>query len=544
MDKSDIPIKKFSSLREHAEEIAASNQTKPPEIPSLDTQALIHELQVHQIELEMQNEELRTAQEIIENSRQRFSDLYDFAPVGYLTINNKGIINEANLTSSELLGCDRTSLIGKPLTIYVNRADQDILYHHLRTLRGGQSHTCELRLTRRNELDFFAQLVSVPFGNAEKSVKDFLISVFNISPRILAEETRLQLASIVDGTDDAIISETLDGTIVSWNKGAEKIYGYAEHEVKGKSISILAPPDRPDEIPELLRKVVNAGELVKHSETISRRKDGVLIPVSLTVSPVRTDEGKIIGASTIARDITIHRKWEDSILELNRRLQISNRELESLGHVLSHDLQAPIRGIESFAKILEEDYSTALDDNGKLYLRRVIENTHRMEKMVAGLLKISRISITEMTRENIDLSNLVKIIAREFKEAEPGRGVEFTIQNGICVDGDASLVRLAVENLLRNAWKFTSKLNDAVIEFGNVESRGKNAFFIRDNGAGFSMRNASKMFIIFETLHSQSDFEGTGIGLATVQRIILRHGGEIWAEGEVGKGASFYFTFG
>lgn len=544
MDKGESQIKKFSSLREHAEEIAASKLAKPPEIPSLDTQALIHELQVHQIELEMQNEELRTAQEIIENSRKRFSDLYDFAPVGYLTIDNKGIINEANLTASELLGCDRTSLIGKPLTIYVNREDQDILYHHLRKLREGQSHTAELRLTRKNEIDFFAQLVSVPFGDEEKSVQDFLISIFNISPRILAEEIRLQLASIVDGSDDDIISEALDGTIVSWNKGAEKIYGYTEQEVKGKSISILAPPDRPDEIPGLLRKVVNAGELVKHSETISRRKDGVLIPVSLTVSPVRTDEGKVIGASTIARDITIHRKLKDSILELNRRLQISNRELESLGHVLSHDLQAPIRGIESFAKILEEDYAAALDDNGKLYLRRVIENTHRMDKMVAGLLKISRISITEMTRESIDLTTLIQTIAREFKEAEPDRCVEFTIQNGICVHGDASLVRLAVENLLRNAWKFTSKQSDAKIEFGIVESRAKIAFFIRDNGAGFSMKNATKMFVIFETLHSQLDFEGTGIGLATVQRIILRRGGEIWAEGEIGKGATFFFTFG
>ena len=543
MNKTKLPKEKVSSLRKQAEQILASKQTKIPEVPAGDARALIHELQVHQIELEMQNEELRAAQETIENSRRRFSDLYDYAPVGYMTIDTDGKIIEANLTASQLLRYEKKYLVGKPLTAVVDRENQDALYLHLRHLREGKPHTCEIRLTRKNEAAFFAQLVSVPFAEEGKTAHNFLVAVFDISSRKLAEETHSRLASIVAGTDDAIISEMLDGTIVSWNGGAERIYGYTEHEAKGKSICILASPDPPDEMPRILQKIKD-GETVQHFETIRKRKDGSLIPVSLTISPVRTEDGKIIGASTIARDISARRKWEESILDLNRRLQISNRELESLGHVLSHDLRAPIRGIEGFARILAEECSANLDEKGKLYLQRVIDSALRIDEMVNGLLKISRISRTEMTREKIDLSNLVRTIARELKEAEPDRAVEFIIREGITVEAETSLVRLAFENLLRNAWKFTGKRRNATIEFGITESRGKKAFFIRDNGAGFDMKYASKMFVIFERLHSESDFKGTGIGLATVQRIIQRHGGEIWAEGEVGKGATFYFTLG
>ena len=534
-------VERMMFHRENAERILASKMLNVPQIPSGDIRALIHELQVHQIELELQNEELHKTQSILEISRKRFSDLYDCAPAGYLTLDNIGNIIEVNRTAMELLGYDKVEMLGKPLSFLASHLDMDVLYQHIKHLRQGLSHSCELHLSRKDDSLFYSKLSSTPFADENRGYGELLVTILDITARKLADEMSSRLASIVDGTQDAIISVTLDGTIVSWNKGAEKIYGYAEYEVKGQPLSILVPPNLRDNMPQILNKITE-GILVEHAETMHVRKDGSLVPVSFTASPIRTMSGTVIGASTIASNIADRRKWEESILSLNSRLQSSNKELEALGHVLSHDLRAPVRAIEGSARLLADDSTSTLGAEGVRCLQTIADSAKRVDEMIVGLLKISKVTRNDITRSSVNISNMVRLISRSLKKRDPARKVEFRIQENVIADGDEPLVHMAVENLLRNAWQFTGKRDNAVIEFGTVDSHGKNAYFIRDNGAGFDMAFVGKMFLTFERLHEESDFTGTGIGLSTVKRIVLHHGGDVWADGEVGKGATFYFT--
>ncbi|MHB8482979.1 MAG: PAS domain-containing sensor histidine kinase [Nitrospiria bacterium] len=230
------------------------------------------------------------------------------------------------------------------------------------------------------------------------------------------------------------------------------------------------------------------------------------------------------------------------IQEANEKLRVTNDTLESFSYSVSHDLRAPLRGIDGFSQALLENYADKLDAQGKHYLQRVRAGTQRMAQLIDDILKLSRLSRSEMRKERVNLSELAKTIASELKEAEPERPVEFTIAEGVAVEGDPRFLRIVLENLLRNAWKFTGKHPGAKIELGVKEENGKPAYYIRDDGVGFDMTYASKLFGVFQRLHHQTEFPGTGIGLAIVQRIVHRHGGRIWAEAGIEKGAVFYFT--
>ena len=234
-------------------------------------------------------------------------------------------------------------------------------------------------------------------------------------------------------------------------------------------------------------------------------------------------------------------------LELEQRhteLAAVNKELESFSYSVSHDLRAPLRGIDGFSQALLEDYADKLDEQGQNYLRRVRAAAQRMGELIDDLLTLSRVTRGELIQEVVDLSALAQSVANELRQAEPKRQVEFVIAEGLVVEGDRRLLRVMLENLLGNAWKFTSRHSSARIELGVTQSEGDLAFFVRDDGCGFDMAYAGKLFGAFQRLHSASEFPGTGIGLATVQRIVHRHGGKVWAEGRVGEGATFYFTLG
>ncbi len=232
--------------------------------------------------------------------------------------------------------------------------------------------------------------------------------------------------------------------------------------------------------------------------------------------------------------------------DANHKLEATNRELEAFSYSVSHDLRAPLRSIDGFSQILLEDYAEELDEDGKDYLGRVRGASQRMGRLIDDLLGLSRVTRGTMNRERVDLSTLAEEVAQGLREARPERAVEFSAREGLEVWGDPRLLRVALENLIGNAWKFTAKASGARVEFGvdeELSRRGRvPVYYVRDNGAGFEMAYADKLFGAFQRLHGSDEFEGTGIGLATVQRIVHRHGGRIWAEGEVGRGATFYFT--
>jgi light-regulated signal transduction histidine kinase (bacteriophytochrome) len=237
-------------------------------------------------------------------------------------------------------------------------------------------------------------------------------------------------------------------------------------------------------------------------------------------------------------------RLEDLVAERTAELSAVNKELEAFAYSVSHDLRAPLRSIDGFSQALLEDYSGCLDAVGQDYLRRVRAATQRMGQLIDDLLKLSRLTRRELRREAVDLSALAGSIAAGLQQAAPQRRVEFAIASGVVAQGDAALLRVVLENLLGNAWKFTSKQSEGRVEFGMREVGGTAAYYVRDDGAGFDMAYVDKLFGAFQRLHQVSEFGGTGIGLATVQRIIHRHGGRVWAEGAVGEGATFYFTLG
>ncbi|MEX2540287.1 MAG: ATP-binding protein [Trueperaceae bacterium] len=247
------------------------------------------------------------------------------------------------------------------------------------------------------------------------------------------------------------------------------------------------------------------------------------------------------------------RKAEEEVRRLNERLEqrvakrtaeleASNQELEAFSYSISHDLRAPLRGIDGFSHALLEDYSDRLDEVGRQYLRRIRDGASRMSELIDDLLNLSRMARSALRREQVDLSGLAQSVIDGLRAADPTRKVDVRIEPGVVVEGDRGLLQTALENLLENAWKFSRKHEPALIEFGTRSVDGQTACFVRDNGAGFDMRYSDKLFVAFQRLHMNDAFEGTGIGLAIVNRIIRRHGGRVWAEGDIGKGAAFYFT--
>jgi signal transduction histidine kinase len=233
---------------------------------------------------------------------------------------------------------------------------------------------------------------------------------------------------------------------------------------------------------------------------------------------------------------------EQKVEERTAALAAVNQELEAFSYSVSHDLRAPLRSIDGFSQALLEDYEAKLDTQGKDYLQRVRSASQRMGQLIDDMLNLSRVTRTEIRRETVDLSALAHTVAAGLQKAQPQRDATFVIAEGLVANGDEGLLRVALENLLGNAWKFTGKRPDTRIEFGAIEQNGTKAYMVRDNGAGFDMAYADKLFKTFQRLHEVAEFEGTGIGLATVQRIIRRHGGSVWAEGAVDQGATFYFT--
>jgi signal transduction histidine kinase len=234
---------------------------------------------------------------------------------------------------------------------------------------------------------------------------------------------------------------------------------------------------------------------------------------------------------------------ERRVLQRTAQLEAANEELEAFSYSVSHDLRAPLRVIDGFSKALREDYENKpLDDTGRNNLERIGKASQLMGRLIEDLLKLSRVTRSEFTNAPIDLSRMVQALADKLRQDNPHRLLEVVIEEGVIIEGDYRLMEIAIGNLLDNAWKFTGKVAHPRVEFGSLRQDGKTVYYLRDNGAGFNPTYGDKLFGAFQRLHSQKEFPGTGIGLATVKRIVSRHGGRVWAEGAVGKGATFYFT--
>ena len=350
-------------------------------------------------------------------------------------------------------------------------------------------------------------------------------------------ESEEKLRAILAGIGDLITVQNKDLDIIWVNQPIIDLYG----DVIGKKCYEVYKGSTEPCSDCYIETVLNEGKMLLAERPIVM-PDGKLRHNLLSSSPVRDEAGNIVAMLEIVKDITERKQLEEDLKRKTVELEALNKELESFSYSVSHDLRAPLRSIDGFSQALLEDYAENLNTQGKDYLQRVRTATQRMAEIIDALLELSRVIRSKIRLEQVDLSEMAQKIATEFQERQPERQVEFIITPGLIVNGDARLLQLVLENLLGNAWKFTGKQPEAKIEFGVSNSESESVYFVRDNGAGFDIAYADKLFSAFRRLHTADEFSGIGIGLATVKRIIHRHGGRVWAEGEVGKGAIFYFT--
>ena len=352
----------------------------------------------------------------------------------------------------------------------------------------------------------------------------------------LVIESEKRYRRVFETASDAILLlEKREGHIVQANPAVEKLLGYLENDYKGKKLQDIGVSIDTSDFPAIMQNLNKEGAIYYNDISVET-KSGQQIYADIYM----VDRAEL--AQCNIRDTTKRKMTDESLRDSTAKLHTVNKELESFIYSAAHDLRTPLRAISGFTDILLKRYTGQLDEKGKDYLQKIWKGTERMSSVIEDLLRLSDVSRQEVHRRWVNLSEVALSIVSRLHEAAPGRKVEVKIQQNLEVQADPGLMEISLLNLIGNAWKFTSKTRDAYIEFGTIEKDGKLVYFVKDNGAGFEQRYVDRMFQPFHRLHTASEFDGTGIGLAIVERIIQRHGGKIWAEGKVGKGATISFT--
>jgi len=493
-----------------------------------------------------ETEKRKRTEDRLLRAQEQYRLLFDSNPIPVWVFDTKTLsILDVNATAVERYGYSREEFLRAKITDIQAQDDVPAPMGALNTRQDPIEDSGPWKHRKKNGELIDVQITSYPLSFRGKDAR--LVVAADITEQKKAidalrkseEMFRLIVSNV---RDYAIIVLDPGGHVISWNGGAQRIKGYAAGEILGQHFSVFYPPEdlvagKPD---VELKTAKERGRFEDESWRV--RRDGSRFWANVVVTPLTDDIGLLHGFVKITRDITERKRAEQEILRRSMELETANKELETFSYSVSHDLRAPLRGIEGFSQALQEDYEQQLDSTARDYLRRIRDATHRMGKLIDDLLNLARVTRAEIHRESIDLSRLANEVVQELQANEPQRAVALKIAEGLATDGDTRLVRVALQNLIGNAWKFTSKRERAEIEFGEKTANGNRTYFVRDNGAGFDPSYASRLFGPFQRLHAANEFPGTGIGLATVQRIVHRHGGAVWAEGFVNRGATIYFT--
>jgi len=503
------------------------------------------------------------AQMSLRESEGRFRVLVEQAPEAIIVFDQTDCrLLDVNANAERLFGASRETLLESGILPFYSKDQQDGQPPSETFMKNAELSLLnkqvifERTIHNANGLDLLCEVRLVHLPSTGHSL--IRGSFIDITERKKAEEAlRLseeKFSIIYNITPDAICLTNIDnGIMIEVNPSFEKMFGYGRKELIGNS-TLLENLDlwvNREDRDRLTAKIKEFHE-VHEFEAPMRRKGGIIFYAIITTTIVDLQGDNC--ALSICRDISDRKAAEIKICQLNEDLEqrvkertaqfeAANKELEAFSYSVSHDLRAPLRSIDGYSQALIEDYQDRLDEDGKRSLIRIRSGTQRMGNLIDNLLKLSKTNRSELTVSDCDLSRLSSRIAGDQANLNSGRRVEVFIQPGMLVQADYNLMQVLLENLLGNALKYTSKTQDPRIEVGEtVSPGGERTFFVRDNGAGFDMAHADKLFNAFQRLHETSDFEGTGIGLAIVQRVIHRHGGRIWADAKPGEGATFFFT--
>jgi len=605
----------------------------------------------------MENEPARPSAAAEGEATLRLAAIVELSEDAIIELTPQGIVRSWNAGATAMYGYPPHEMIGESITrlipaertaeraSIVARLHRREPVHRLRTRRRRKDGTV---------LDVSVSITPIQVGG---SIVGMASVTHDLSGEVRSAEVAARLTAILTSSDDSIIGKTLDGVITSWNAGATAMYGYTAEEMIGRNISALIPADRAWELTRILERLAR-GERVGPFETRRVRKDGTVLHVSVSVSPVLDPDGAVSGAEAVVQDITAKVRaeayqtlfghsmdavfftapdgrifaanpaacalfgyTEDELCTLGRRgisdpddrertavmeaeraatgklrgilswrrrdgttfpaeftsviftdlsgeqvtcvvlrdvserermqaqladqlrqTQAANEELVSFTHYISHDLRAPLRAMDGFSRALADDYGDRLDDTAGELLSHIHQASQKMRALLDDLLDWSRLGRAELHRVAVDLSAMARESAQQLQAADPDRHVTFRIADGITGSVDPHLIRTVLDNLLGNAWKYTARQPEPVIEFGATAAPGDPVtYFVADNGAGFDPAYTDKLFQPFQRLHG-AEFPGTGLGLASVRRIVERHGGRIWAEATVDHGATFSFT--
>lgn len=469
-------------------------------------------------------------------SEKKFSALLDAAPDATVIVDEKGLIQMVNLQVENLFGYSRHELIGKPVEILIpselrhkhtgHRADF-IKEARVRSMGAG----IELKAVRKDNTSFPVEISLSPIKTKEGLLVS--ASIRDITNRKKSEE---KFRSLLDSAPDATVIVDEKGAIQMINHQTENLFGYTRDELVGKQVEILIPADLHNKHRHHRASFANTPRVRTMGAGIELhavKKGGIMFPVEISLSPIQTEEGMLVSASV--RDITVRK-------ELENELKKTNAELEAFTYSVSHDLRAPLRGIIGFTAILEEDYASQLDEEARRITSIIKDNTMKMGHLIDDLLAFSRTGKQELVKSDINSKALVQDVIGDLQQQYNTANIAWDIRDLIPVKADINTIRQVWINIIANAIKYSGSIDKPKIEIGSFFNEGQVIFYVKDNGVGFDEQYKHKLFKVFQRLHGPEEFEGTGVGLALVEKIISRHKGKVWAEGQTRKGASFYFS--